>query len=68
MSEKRIATKYRRIFFKKRVSVENESMSLRQSVTIYGIDKMALLRYINKKKQAPHVKVDMHPLLIKRIF
>ena len=24
---------------------------------IYGIDKIALLRYINKKKQAPHVKV-----------
>ena len=51
------------IFHKACVGVENDSMSLRQSARIYGIDKMVLLRYINKKKQAPYVKVGYfrHP-------
>ena len=51
------------IFQKACVGVEKESMSLRQSARIYGIDKIALLRYINKMKQAPHVKVgySRHP-------
>ena len=51
------------IFQKACVGVEKESMSLCQSARIYGIDKIALLRYINKKKQASRVKVgySRHP-------
>ena len=51
------------IFQKTGVGVEKESMSLRQSARIYRIDKIALLRYINKKKQASHTKVgySRHP-------
>ena len=45
------------IFEKACVAIEKDSISLKQSAKIYNIAKITLLRYINKKKKAPHGKV-----------